>query len=264
MDLGAPSMRGPIAHGWDGDTVPAAALLKRLPVNFDPAARFRSAHPLHTGAKEKVPAAPRFERPEGSVAARAFGNAVHAFLDRIARQIAAGTAASNLLTSLPSWTPRIAAALRSEGLQPAMVERLAQRVVHALAATLKDPHGLWLLSPHEGAATEFALTAWSAQRGTIRIDRIFRAGPEPLATGADHLWIVDYKTATHGPDGLEAFLAAERVNYAPQLEAYADVLQQRDARQTEGGPAIRLALYYPMLAKLVWWPAPGLGHPASP
>jgi len=241
-------------------SAPAAeqpAILQRLPISFDPAARFRNVHPLHTGGRDTGgrddgPAATHFERPEGSIAARAFGNAVHAFLECITQQMATGTAAASILAALPIWTPRIAAVLRSEGLQPAMVERLSQRVLYALEATLKDPHGLWLLSPHEGAATEYALTTWSQKRSAIRIDRIFRAGPEPLATGVDHLWIVDYKTTTHGSEGLEAFLAAERVKYAPQLEAYAEVLQQ-----TEGEPALRLALYYPMLAELIWWKADG-------
>ena len=58
-----------------------------------------------------------------------------------------------------------------------MVERLTQSVLYALDATLKDPQGLWLLSPHEGAATEYALTAWTEQRTAIRIDRILSRGP---------------------------------------------------------------------------------------
>ena len=45
-----------------------------------------------------------------------------------------------------------------------------------------------------------------------------------------------------------AVAAAERAKYAPQLEAYVAVLQQ-----TKGEPQIRLALYYPMLSKLLWW-----------
>ena len=222
--------------------------LQRLPSDFDPAARFRALGPLYFGKPNEGPAAPHFDRPAGSVAARAFGNTVHAFLERLTQALTAGSTAHAILTALPGWTPRIAALLRSEGLPPAMVERLAQRVIHALEATLKDPQGLWLLSPHEGAATEYALTAWTEQRTAVRIDRTFRAGPMPLEQGADHLWIVDYKTTNHGQEGLEAFLALERERYAPQLEAYAAVLQE-----TEDKPAIRLALYYPLLSKLLWW-----------
>jgi len=241
-DLGARSIAA------SGDSAPA--LLKRLPLTFDPAARFGSANPPHETRPDPGPPSQRFERPEGSFAARAFGNAVHGFLEQITRKLATGEQASDILVALPSWTPRIAAVLRAEGLPPAMVERLAQQTLHALASTLRDPNGLWLLGPHEGAATEYAITAWSSQRSNIRIDRVFRAGDEPLAPGSTHLWIVDYKTTTHGPEGLEVFLAGERAKYAPQLETYASVL-----RQTKGEPAIRLALYNPLLARLIWWPS---------
>ena len=228
------------------------AALRRLPISFDPSTRFHASPPLHIGTPDEG-AVPHFERPEGSFAARAFGNVMHAFLERIAQQLATGAAAANILSTLSSWTARIAAALRAEGLQPAAVERLAQRVLHALELTLKDPHGLWLLSPHPGAATEYALTAWTDQRTAIRVDRIFRAGTGPLASGTEHLWIVDYKTTTHGAEGLDAFLAAERTRYAPQLDAYARVFEQVGLLQQQGEPQIRLALYYPMLSKLIWW-----------
>jgi len=230
---------------------PEPATLRRLPLGFDPATRFTSSRSPQETRTDPGPPAQPFERPEGSFAARAFGNTVHAFLESITRKLANGQSEAELLQALPSWTPRIAAVLRAEGLPPATVERLGQQTLHALTSTLNDPTGLWLLSPHEGAATEYALTARSAQHGNIRIDRIFRAGPEPLPSGSTHLWIVDYKTTTHGSEGLDAFLASERAKYAPQLETYASVL-----RETKGAPAIRLALYYPMLSKLIWWPAP--------
>ncbi len=237
--------------GWDGNTIPATAPLKRLPLAFNPAVRLRNEHPLSYGNYPETPTATHFERPEGSLAARAFGNAVHAFLEQITLRFAAGEAPATLLAGLPNWQPRIAAALRSEGLQPAVVERLTQRVVFALESTLKDRTGLWLLSPHPRAATEYALTAWAAQRSNIRIDRMFDAGSGPLQPGTDHLWIVDYKTTTHGSEGMDTFLAAEKAKYAPQLEAYAAVMSQ-----TADAPAIRVALYYPLLAKIIWWPWP--------
>ena len=136
-----------------------------------------------------------------------------------------------------------------------MVERLTERVLQALRLTLNDPNGLWLLSPHKGAASEYALTAWSTQRSTYRIDRTFRAGPEPGSPGPGMLWIVDYKTTIHGAEGLDAFLAQEREKYAPQLEAYAAILQQTAGYRTKDELQIRLALYYPLLSKLIWWPA---------
>ena len=224
--------------------------LQRLPLDFVPATRFLNEHPLHSGSRIGPPATPRFERPEGSLAARALGNAVHAFLEQVTLQIAADRTPAEVLAALPSWLPRITVALRSEGLQPAVVERLAQRVLAALENTLKDSTGVWLLSPHAGAATEYGLTAWDAHRSNIRIDRIFEGGPVPFSLGSDHLWVVDYKTTTHGTQGLEDFLHEERAKYTPQLEAYASVLAGMPNQ-----PTICLGLYYPLLARLIWWPS---------
>ena len=102
------------------------------------------------------------------------------------------------------------------------------------------------------AANEFALTAWpsEAERSSIRLDRRFHAGPEPLAPGDGFLWIVDYKTAGHSLQGHEEFLRNERDKYAPQLEAYARVLLTATGQSAQ---QLRLALYYPLLPKLLWW-----------
>jgi len=64
-----------------------------------------------------------------------------------------------------------------------------------------------------------------------------------------HLWIVDYKTASHGASGLDTFLEGEKAKYQQQLEAYAAVMRKV---QGENLP-ICLALYYPLLSRLVWW-----------
>jgi ATP-dependent helicase/nuclease subunit A len=69
-----------------------------------------------------------------------------------------------------------------------------------------------------------------------------------LDAGNDCLWIVDYKTATHGREGVEEFLAEEQVKYGAQMDAYARMMQAR----VEAGK-LRVGLYYPMLPRLVWW-----------
>jgi hypothetical protein len=113
---------------------------------------------------------------------------------------------------------------------------------------LRHPDGLWILSAHHEAESERALISWDEERSSVRLDRIFRAGQEPLTQGEDHLWIVDFKTTQHSGEGVDDFLRRERTKYAPQMAAYARVL--RNAVQPH---SLRMGLYYPMLPKLVWW-----------
>jgi ATP-dependent exoDNAse (exonuclease V) beta subunit len=262
---------------------PSHSDLQRLPLAFDPAARIVSAHRLPYGDSDSatVSSSAHFSRPEGSFAARSFGNVVHAALESLAARIATGQSPNELLAELPAWLPRIAALLRADGLPRATVNRLAREALTALEKTLRDPDGLWLLAPNSCAASEFALTAWPAPASTpetkpeaqanpasptsapasvrpvsIRIDRIFRAGAEPRLPGEDVLWIVDYKTtAPHSSASLEDFLIHQRAAYAPQLETYARVLTQLPHTADRPAPKeVRLALYYPTLPHLLWWP----------
>jgi hypothetical protein len=80
------------------------------------------------------------------------------------------------------------------------------------------------------------------------LDRVFLAGQKPLEAGDDCLWIIDYKTATHGSEGVEEFLVEERMKYGAQMEAYAQMM-----RDNVGARRLRVALYYPMLSRLIWW-----------
>ena len=250
--------------------IPSHANLNRLPLAFDPAARIAAAraHRLPYGDPDSAtgPSLAQFSRPEGSLAARSFGNVVHAALETIADRIAAGSSHGALLAEIPSWLPRLAALLRADGLAHATVNRLAREARTALEDTLRDPDGLWLLAPHAAAASEFALTAWPESHNadgqpairptSIRIDRIFCAGSEPHTPGEDFLWIVDYKTsAPHSSASLEDFLVHQRAAYAPQLETYARILTQLPHPPDRPAPKeVRLALYYPTLPRLLWWP----------
>jgi ATP-dependent exoDNAse (exonuclease V) beta subunit len=237
---------------------PFGPTLKRLPLTFDPSARFIEARsrklacdqPADLAGTNQTP----FSRPEGSFAARSFGNAVHACLEILAARILdQGASPSALLAELPSWSPRIAAILRADGLPQATVTRLTRETRAALENTLRDPDGLWLLAAHPGGDSELAVTALTGQRAeSVRIDRIFHAGPEPHAPGEDYLWIIDYKTTAHGPTGLDDFLATQRATYGPQLETYAAILAP--VRSKSPGQ-VRLALYFPAIPRLTWWNA---------
>jgi ATP-dependent exoDNAse (exonuclease V) beta subunit len=230
------------AAAIDGARLPT---LQRLPLGFRPVARFEAARRLPYGDVGASPGAVHFERPEGSFEARAFGNAVHGFLEMLTRPLSEGVAVDTLLRDVVGWGPRVAAVLRGDGLPPASVQRLAPRVLTAVENTLRDAEGLWVLCAHEDAASEYALTSWVEARSSVRLDRVFRAGPTPLADGSECLWIVDYKTTTHGGEGVEEFLTRERAKYSAQMGAYARIIK--------AAGEVRVGLYYPMLPRLVWW-----------
>lgn len=85
---------------------------------------------------------------------------------------------------------------------------------------------------------------------SIRVDRIFLAGPTPMAGGTEVLWIVDFKTASHGLGQMEEFLAKKREQYSDQLQTYGEIAAAVYPEVRE----IRLGLYYPLLSRFVWWP----------
>ena len=225
---------------------PKAAILYRLPLSFQPLSRMQkaglAAMPEPTLSNE------RFERPEGSFEARAFGNSIHAFLESLAAILAEGTEPEDLRARIAGWTPRISAVLRGSGLPPQTVERLTAEVKRALDTALRDPSGLWILGAKEEAFSEHALVSWEDSRSSVRFDRVFRGGIEPMAPGHDCLWIVDYKTTRHSGAGQQEFLARERQKYASQMEAYV-----RTLRNSIDVSRIRLGLYYPLLPGLTWW-----------
>ena len=111
------------------------------------------------------------------------------------------------------------------------IAKAADRVIAALATTLDDPRGRWLLGPQQNARNEYRLsTVIDGVRRELVIDRMF----EDLA-GA---WIVDYKTSSHEGADLEGFLEGERRRYRDQLERYAVAVGREGARR---------GLYFPLL-----------------
>ena len=181
--------------------------------------------------------------PQANLPSRALGITTHALLEQL-------TGLRGDFPAIESWTPRITTLLRTAGLSPQEVQRQTATVLRALTQTLADPHGRWLLAAHPRATTEQAQSIWNDEDdalANLRTDRTFLAGPQPLSNGDTHLWIVDYKTATHGPEGLDAFLATQQEQYRSQLETYARTL-------ADPGQPIRLALYYPLLQRITWWP----------
>ena len=216
---------------------PQTAVIKlhRLPADWKPA-EYAGGREAEESPSEII------ERPRGSLATRAFGTVVHGLLED--------------LTSLPSseevsgWRPRAVVMLRAAGLPRAEAEAQATEVIRTLRSVLQDPTGRWILGARAGARSEISWSTWAGDMvRTLRGDRIFQAGAEPGSPGETYLWVVDYKTARHGASGLDAFLTEEKEKYQRQLESYADVLRKVPGNDLP----MRLALYFPLLTRLVWW-----------
>jgi ATP-dependent exoDNAse (exonuclease V) beta subunit len=228
----------------------------RLPLSVDPSGRMLSTRRSSVVAVEREAIRRSFDRPEGSVLARSLGDTVHAFIEQIAHEIATHKegdrqAFEKALDQLPLLEPRIRTYARSLGLSTHDADRTAVRTLQALTTTLESSTGQWILKAHPGAVTESALHARRFLEEDdmlhIRMDRTFMAGEKPLTPGNSTRWIIDFKTSDHSVDGRD-FAPTERRKYDPQMQTYAYAMHSAG----ETSP-IALALYYPLLDRLLWW-----------
>ena len=224
-----------------------ATPLRRLPAQFVAPQATHSV--ASTDSIVGDSAAQLYTRHEGGMLSRALGEAVHSLLENLAR-LRESLDWDAARVALRRLEPRAAAQLRAMGLSPAHAgATAAQAMQHALQAST-DCNGTWILSPHPQAASE---VRWAGvldgELRTIRVDRVFQAGPDPHSEGDACWWIVDYKTAH--PEGFspDSALPGLRSLFAPQLETYAKVLRNLHG---EDKP-IRAALYYPLMQALDWW-----------
>ena len=118
------------------------------------------------------------------------------------------------------------------------VEQQCWRLV---SNTLSCATGRWILSAHQEAQSELALSR--LESGEIRgyvIDRAFVDSETGLR------WIIDYKTSAPLPDeSLDRFTAREQSHYQSQLRTYAELLAE--LFPTESPVAIKTALYFPAI-----------------
>ena len=229
---------------------PEPTRLRRLPPGFRPES---GEHALTAGEEPLVGAGRLYERHEGGLLSRAFGNAVHALLQHFAHLLVSQTHEAALAT-LTRQQPRIAATIRATGIEPATANRIAAQALQIVLQAAGDPLAQWILAPHADAASEVRWTGVVAgSLRTVQVDRVFRAGQAPqviaASPGEETWWIIDHKTAHE--DGLDAVSALPelRRQFAPQIEAYAAVL--RNLR----GAEINLCggLYYPRMALFDYW-----------
>jgi hypothetical protein len=181
--------------------------------------------------------------------AAAIGTVTHRLLAQVAQE---GIAAWSAARAAGERT-RIVVELAGEGVDSAVRDAAADRVIEAMTRMLADERGQWIFAHgHEQAQSEWALaTRGAGATEHVSIDRSFVAGGVR--------WIVDFKTGRHEGGDPEAFLAREVERYRPQLERYARIVYGLDPRP------IRLALYFPLVAG-GWreWSSTVAGDPPEP
>jgi len=223
--------------------------LRRLPPDYQREHSEFSAPAAPEAVMVGMGASRLYTRHEGGLLSRALGAAVHALLEELAR-LRATSDWNASRAALQRFSPRIAAQVRASGVDQAHAAKIAAQALQLALSASRDPIGQWILSPHAEAASEVSWAGVVAGvLSTVRVDRVFRAGPQPQSEGEDCWWIIDYKTAHADNLDPAAALPELRKLFAPQLEAYATIL-----RNLHGQDAIlRAGLYYPRMLLLDWW-----------
>lgn len=230
-----------------------ATKLRRLPVNYTIASTPQLAAPRAGDsvrlADADLQTSSLYARHEGGLLSRALGIAVHSLLQELAR-LRGNSPWGEARIALRQQQLRIAASIRSLGIDAAQSESIAAEGLKLALEASEEPAGAWILSPHADAESE---VRWSGMHEgaitTVRIDRVFRAGLVAQSEGEQAWWIVDFKTAQAGGTDSTTALTRLRPLFAPQLEAYARVL--RNLHGTDA--VIRAGLYYPRMVSFDWW-----------
>ena len=210
-------VRSPVPVAMQG--VLRRLALDRLHYEVPPAAKWDA--PPESRAREEI------EFSWVGDTARRAGTVAHRWLQRIAEDEARGWTR----VRIEKERRAIANELAAGGVVENEVDVACDRVISALANSLEDSRGRWLLGPQRDARNEYRLsTVIDGVRHNLVIDRMF----EDLS-GA---WIVDYKTGGHEGADPERFLADQEDRYRAQLERYATALGKEGARR---------GLYFPLL-----------------
>lgn len=228
-------------------------LLRRLPPDFTPLESASGPSLIRDQDYVRLSEPERYKRHEGGIASRALGTAVHELLEESAGLRATNDWAATQVAVL-KLLPYIKAQIRATGLTQSESRSIATQALDIAQRATKDPVGRWILSPHAEGASEAAWTGIVADAlRSVRVDRVFRAGLEPLSEGEDAWWIIDFKTAQAENLDPSVALSALRTLFAPQLEAYAEILRSLHSNAVP----IRAGLYYPRGSLFDWWAVSG-------
>jgi ATP-dependent helicase/nuclease subunit A len=158
--------------------------------------------------------------------ARHLGSVVHRWLQRIAEDELLGWD----VRRIDALVGRFDRELQRRGVRTSDRKKASDMVRTALANTLSDDRGRWVLGAHAKAHNEHRIRVLTSEgMRTYVIDRFFN-------TSDGQSWVVDYKTSRHEGAGLEQFLDQEQQRYSQQLQDYQKAMK-----------GSRAGLYFPLL-----------------
>lgn len=165
--------------------------------------------------------------------ARHVGNVVHRWLQQIAEDEMNDWSVARIQTMHYQFRQNLLADGMSGSKKE--MEYAIERIILALTNALDDTRGQWILGPQQLAQNELRITGIvnNVPMSWI-IDRTF-CDPDGIR------WIIDYKTSSHEGADIQGFLDREQDRYHRQLNYYAELMQQLDARP------IRLGIYFPLI-----------------
>jgi ATP-dependent exoDNAse (exonuclease V) beta subunit len=228
-----PDFQRALQNATDPAAVPVSKSdrpIRRLPLNWQPPSPPPDVPWTAERREEDVSEeAVKFEWVGDTL--RHIGTVVHGFLDRIARD------------GVEAWDQQRVAErkagmrtlLASQGVPPADLDGAVDRATRAIAGSLHDPRGRWILTRRNVASSEYeaAFDEDHLSRRVV-IDRTF--------VDDDNVrWVIDYKISEHLGGDIEAFLDNELERYRAQLETYARMFAAIESRP------IRCGLYFPLL-----------------
>ncbi|MCP5301136.1 MAG: UvrD-helicase domain-containing protein [Chromatiaceae bacterium] len=211
-----------------------AAIASRLGVDWQPPSV--PVDPSAGPADGEPPTESSVEFDWAGDTARHVGTLVHRHLERIATRGVDVWHAGRIDGLAASFR----LALRNLGVADHELDGAVAKTQRALARTLDDPTGRWILAAHADARSEWALTVVAGGARRFVIDRTF-------VDAEGVRWIIDYKTGEHLGDDHDGFLDREQQRYREQLENYARIVRLFDPRP------IRLALFFPLFPAMRSW-----------
>jgi ATP-dependent exoDNAse (exonuclease V) beta subunit len=214
------------------DTLTASEIpLLRVPADW---------RPVITGSNVQSQAADnqfiereRIEFSWAGQTARLVGTVVHQYLHRMGEEGIEQWDETRIFKAKAA----IQTCLVSAGLPADALDTATSKVIHSLSNVLQSDKALWMLGPHEQAASELAMSGVIDGRIVNRIiDRTF-------IDEEGTRWIIDFKTSAHEGGNLQGFLDQEQERYQPQLNEYAQMMGGLEQQPQ----VIRAGLYFPLM-----------------